>query len=114
MLDLGVRPRALRAQSAAQVRAFEETFELVGVKLLLLACTAALAVHARLRSGGTDPAGRPGLSGAPGHNTPPGTVPRMAWARPIRVIEQLPAGCRRACSTSRNLETSSSPIVARV
>ncbi|MFZ0406774.1 MAG: CopD family protein [Cyanobium sp.] len=85
VLDLGVLPRALRAQSAAQVRAFEETFEplgltalaiqvitgqwmgwivlpgfqglfspaspigmLVGMKLLL-ACTAALAVHARLR-----------------------------------------------------------------
>lgn len=86
VLDLGVLPRALRAQSAAQIRAFEETFEplgltalaiqsvtglwmaviylpgfqglfnpanpigiLVGVKLLLLAATAALAVHARLR-----------------------------------------------------------------
>jgi len=86
MLDLGVLPRALRAQSAAQVRAFEEVFEplgltalaiqvlsglwmgwiylpgfqglfspanpigmLVGVKLLLLAGTAALALHARLR-----------------------------------------------------------------
>jgi putative copper export protein len=86
VLDLGVLPRALRAQSAAQIRAFEETFEplgltalaiqvltglwmswiylpgfrglfstanpigmLVGVKLLLLAATAALAIHARLR-----------------------------------------------------------------
>ena len=86
VLDLGVLPRALRAQSAAQVRAFEEVFEplgltalaiqvltglwmgsiylpgfkglfspanpigiLVGVKLLLLAGTAALALHARLR-----------------------------------------------------------------
>jgi len=86
VLDLGVLPRALRAQSAAQVRAFEEIFEplgltalaiqvltglwmgwiylpgfqwlfspanpigmLVGVKLLLLAGTAALALHARLR-----------------------------------------------------------------
>jgi putative copper export protein len=86
VLDLGVLPRALREQSAAPVRAFEETFEplgltalalqvgtglgmagiylpgfqglfspanpigmLVGVKLLLLAGTAALAVHARLR-----------------------------------------------------------------
>jgi putative copper export protein len=86
VLDLGVLPRALRAKSAAQVRAFEEVFEplgltalaiqvftglwmgwiylpgfqgllspanpigmLVGVKLLLLAGTAALAVHARLR-----------------------------------------------------------------
>ena len=79
-------PRALRERSAAQIRAFEEVFEplgltalaiqvltglwmgwiylpgfrgllrpanpigmLVGVKLLLLAGTAALAVHARLR-----------------------------------------------------------------
>jgi hypothetical protein len=86
VLDLGVLPRALRAQSAAAIRAFEEVFEplgltalavqvltglwmgwidvpgfrgllnpanpigmLVGVKLLLLAGTAALAVHARLR-----------------------------------------------------------------
>jgi len=86
VLDLGVLPRALRAQSASQIRAFEEVFEplgltalaiqvltglwmgwiylpgcrglfnpanpigmLVGVKLLLLAGTAALAVHARLR-----------------------------------------------------------------
>lgn len=86
VLDLGVLPRALRANSAAQIRAFEETFEplgltalaiqmltglgmgwvylpgfrglfnpthpigmLVGVKLLLLAGTAALALHARLR-----------------------------------------------------------------
>ena len=86
VLDLGVLPRALRAQSAAEIRAFEETFEplgltalaiqvltglwmswiylpgfrglfspvvpigmLVGVKLLLLAATAALALHARLR-----------------------------------------------------------------
>ena len=81
VLDLGVLPRALRAQSAAQIRAFEEVFEplgltalaiqvltglwmgwivlpgfrglfspatpigmLVGVKLLLLAGTAALAI----------------------------------------------------------------------
>jgi putative copper export protein len=86
VLDLGVLPRALRAQSAAEIRAFEETFEplgltalaiqvltglwmswiylpgfrglfssvvpigmLVGVKLLLLAATAVLALHARLR-----------------------------------------------------------------
>jgi putative copper export protein len=85
-LDLGVLPRALRAQSAEAIRSFEETFEplgltalalqvvtglwmgwiylpgfrglfspanpigmLVGVKLLLLATTAALALHARLR-----------------------------------------------------------------
>ena len=86
VLDLGVLPRALRDKSAAQIRAFEEVFEplgltalaiqvltglwmgwiylpgfrglfspanpigmLVGVKLLLLAGTAALAIHARLR-----------------------------------------------------------------
>ncbi|MEB3334348.1 MAG: CopD family protein [Cyanobacteriota bacterium] len=86
VLDLGVLPRALRAQSAAPVRVFEEVFEplglsalaiqvltglwmgsillpgfqglfsaanpigmLVGVKLVLLAATAALAVDARLR-----------------------------------------------------------------
>jgi putative copper export protein len=86
VLDLGVLPRALRAQSAAEIRAFEQSFEplgltalaiqvltglwmswiylpgfrglfspvvpigmLVGVKLLLLAATAALALHARLR-----------------------------------------------------------------
>jgi putative copper export protein len=86
VLDLGVLPRALRAQSAAQIRAFEDTFEplgltalaiqvvtgvwmgwiylpgfrgllsptnpigmLMGVKLLLLAATAALAIHARLQ-----------------------------------------------------------------
>ena len=62
VLDLGVLPRALRARSAAQIRAFEKVFEplglfnpanpigmLVGVKLLLLAGTAALAVHARLQ-----------------------------------------------------------------
>ena len=86
VLDLGVLPKALRAQSAAAIRSFEETFEplgltaltiqvltglwmgwiylpgfqglfspahpigmLVGVKLLLLAATAVLALHARLR-----------------------------------------------------------------
>ena len=86
VLDLGVLPSALRAQSAAQIRAFEDTFEplgltalaiqvvtgvwmgwiylpgfrgllsptnpigmLMGVKLLLLAATAALAIHARLQ-----------------------------------------------------------------
>lgn len=86
MLDLGVLPRALRAQSAEAIRSFEETCDplgltalaiqvltglwmgwiylpgfrglfspsnpigmLVGVKLLLLTATAALAVHARLR-----------------------------------------------------------------
>jgi len=86
VLDLGVLPRALRAQNAAAIRSFEETFEplgltalaiqvitglwmgwiylpgfqgllnpanpigmLVGVKLLLLAGTCALALHARLR-----------------------------------------------------------------
>ncbi len=86
VLDLGVLPRALRAQCAEAIRSFEETFEplgltalaiqvvtgvwmgwfvlpgfrglfspanpigmLVGVKLLLLAATAALALHARLR-----------------------------------------------------------------
>ena len=109
VLDLGVLPKALRAQSAAQVRAFEEVFEplgltalaiqvltglwmgwiylpgfqglfsaanpigmLVGVKLLLLAGTAALAWHIRCITGqpwrspswwwGPDPAGGPGLS----------------------------------------------------
>lgn len=86
VLDLGVLPKALREQSAAQIRSFEETFEplgltalaiqvltglwmgwiylpgfqglfnpqnpigvLVGTKLLVLAGTAALALHARLR-----------------------------------------------------------------
>jgi putative copper export protein len=86
VLDLGVLPKALRAQSAAAIRSFEETFEplgltalaiqvltglwmgwiylpgfqglfspahpigmLVGVKVLLLAATAVLALHARLR-----------------------------------------------------------------
>ena len=86
LLDLGVLPRALRSQSAALIRNFEETFEplgltalaiqvitggwmaalylpgwqglfrpadpigmLVGCKLLLLAATAVLALHARLR-----------------------------------------------------------------
>ncbi len=86
VLDLGVLPRALRAQGGAQVRAFEEVFEplgltalalqvvtglwmgwiyvpgfqglfspanpmgiLLGVKLLLLVATAALALHSRLR-----------------------------------------------------------------
>ncbi|MFN9934469.1 MAG: CopD family protein [Cyanobacteriota bacterium] len=86
VLDLGALPRALRARSAAKIRAFEEVIEplgltalaiqvltglwmgwiylpgfqdlfnlanpigmLVGVKLLLLAGTAALAVQARLR-----------------------------------------------------------------
>ncbi|MCT0211156.1 MAG: copper resistance protein CopD [Cyanobium sp.] len=86
VLDLGVLPKALREREAAQIRAFEDTFEplglsalaiqvvtgawmgwiylpgfrgllnpanpigmLVGVKLLLLAGTAALALHARLQ-----------------------------------------------------------------
>jgi len=41
VLDLGVLPRALRERSAAQIRAFEEPFEPLGLT--------ALAVHARLR-----------------------------------------------------------------
>ena len=86
VLDLGVLPKALRARDAGAIRAFEETFEplglsalaiqvvsglwmvgielpgfrglfypanpigvLAGVKLLLLAATAGLALHARLR-----------------------------------------------------------------
>jgi putative copper export protein len=86
VLDLGVLPKALRARDAGAIRAFEETFEplglsalaiqvvsglwmvgialpgyrglfnpahpiavLAGVKLLLLAATVALALHARLR-----------------------------------------------------------------
>jgi putative copper export protein len=86
VLDLGVLPKALREREAAQIRAFEDTFEplgltalalqvvtgvwmgwiylpgfrgllnpanpvgmLVGVKLLLLAATVALALHARLQ-----------------------------------------------------------------
>lgn len=86
VLDLGVLPKALREHDAGAIRAFEETFEplglgalaiqvvsglwmvgivlpgfrglfqpanpmgmLAGVKLLLLAATAALALHARLR-----------------------------------------------------------------
>lgn len=86
VLDLGVLPKALRDRDASVIRAFEETFEplglgalaiqvlsglglagillpgyrglfnpanpiglLVGVKLLLLAATLALALHARLR-----------------------------------------------------------------
>jgi putative copper export protein len=86
VLDLGVLPKALRERDAGAIRAFEETFEplglgalaiqvasglglvwvdlpgfrglldpanpigmLAGVKLLLLAATAALALHARLR-----------------------------------------------------------------
>ena len=42
-----------------------------------------------------------------------GTFPRMAWARPARVIGPQPTGCRRSRSTSRNRETSSSPMAAR-
>ena len=36
VLDLGVLPRALRAQSAAQVRAFEEVFEPLGLTALAI------------------------------------------------------------------------------
>jgi uncharacterized membrane protein len=36
VLDLGVLPRALRAQSAAQVRAFEEVFEPLGLTALVI------------------------------------------------------------------------------
>ena len=36
VLDLGVLPRALRAQSAAQVRAFEEIFEPLGLTALAI------------------------------------------------------------------------------
>ena len=86
VLDLGVLPKALRARDAGAIRAFEETFEplglsalaiqvvsglwmvgielpgfrglfnpanpigvLAGVKILLLAATVGLALHARLR-----------------------------------------------------------------
>ena len=36
VLDLGVLPRALRAQSAAQIRGFEETFEPLGLTALAI------------------------------------------------------------------------------
>jgi putative copper export protein len=36
VLDLGVLPRALRAQSAAQIRAFEEVFEPLGLTALAI------------------------------------------------------------------------------
>ena len=36
VLDLGLFPRALRAQSAAQVRAFEEVFEPLGLTALAI------------------------------------------------------------------------------
>ena len=36
VLDLGVLPRALRAQSAAQIRAFEEVFEPLGLAALAI------------------------------------------------------------------------------
>jgi uncharacterized membrane protein len=37
VLDLGVLPSALRAQSAAQIRAFEDTFEPLGLTALAIA-----------------------------------------------------------------------------
>ena len=36
VLDLGVLPRALRAQSAAQIRSFEEVFEPLGLTALAI------------------------------------------------------------------------------
>jgi len=36
VLDLGVLPRALRAQSASQIRAFEEVFEPLGLTALAI------------------------------------------------------------------------------
>jgi putative copper export protein len=36
VLDLGVLPRALRAQSAAQIRGFEEVFEPLGLTALAI------------------------------------------------------------------------------
>ena len=36
VLDLGVLPRALRAQSAAQIRAFEKVFEPLGLTALAI------------------------------------------------------------------------------
>ncbi len=36
VLDLGVLPRALRAQSAAQIRSFEEVFEPLGLAALAI------------------------------------------------------------------------------
>ncbi len=44
VLDLGVLPRALRAQSAAQVRAFEEVFEPLGLTALAIQVLTALAI----------------------------------------------------------------------
>ncbi|MFN7900147.1 MAG: hypothetical protein ACK5N0_10875 [Synechococcaceae cyanobacterium] len=41
VLDLGVLPRALRAQSAAQIRGFEEVFEPLGLTALGACCAKA-------------------------------------------------------------------------
>jgi putative copper export protein len=49
VLDLGVLPRALRAQSAAPIRSLEETFEPLGITALAIAF---VVVGALIRLGG--------------------------------------------------------------
>jgi uncharacterized membrane protein len=49
VLDLGVLPRALRAQSATPIHAFEETFEPLGLTALAIAF---VVVGALIRLGG--------------------------------------------------------------
>ena len=50
LLDLGVLPRALRAQSAAQVRAFEEVFEPLGLTALAIQVLTGLGMGYSARS----------------------------------------------------------------
>ena len=49
VLDLGVLPRALRAQSAAQVRAFEEVFEPLGLTALAIQVLTGLGMDCSVR-----------------------------------------------------------------
>ncbi len=49
VLDLGVLPRALRAQSAAQIRSFEEVFEPLGLTALAIQVLTGLCQPTPLR-----------------------------------------------------------------
>ena len=53
VLDLGVLPRALRAQSAAQIRAFEEVFEPLGLTALAIQVLSEAGLKIQLHPNGT-------------------------------------------------------------
>ena len=80
VLDLGVLPRALRAQSAAQIRAFEEVFEPLG----LTACQPT----AKTEPAPTPKVSHPEAMGEPLQQPPPGGCRLVVWTCRAQSVER--------------------------